>query len=365
MAERDVRLDGFRGVGTIAVVVSHFFAEVPSGIAALGVGFYAVYMYFVLSGFLIGRLILERKSSQNFFKVFYARRFLRTIPSYAVVLFFVLGATAFLNLEWIPAFGHIPAWSYPTFTQNIFMASRLDIGSEWLGPTWTLAVEEQFYLIAPLALILIPGRYLLASVVIAASFSIFYRFYGFFQGEDALAYLPTLLGNADALALGIGAGALQRRIRTAGPLFDRFLEVLPLGCVLLALAFVSLLPDSIPASLFMRPLVALGLAAYILRIALNSEICSWLRSPFLCSAGHHSYSIYLVHIPVAGLTHGLLTGLAPDIGTIPQLAATVLSIPVTIAIALVLTKTVEDPATLLGRRFKWIPKESRNPATTT
>lgn len=357
MVNRDLRLDGFRGVGTIAVVVSHYFGELPSGISALSVGFYAVYLYFVLSGFLIGRLILERKSSDNFFTVFYARRFLRTIPSYAVVLAFVLAITAFLDAAWVPDFQEIPAWSYPTFTQNFFMASRLEVGNEWLGPTWTLAVEEQFYLIAPFALIFIPRRYLLPFAIFVASVSVLYRFHGFMRGDDVLSYIPTLLGNADGLALGIGAAVLQTHIKSADPVLDRFLEILPLACILLGLGMVIALPRDIPSTLFMRPLIALGLAAYILRLALNDTIAGWLRSPFLCAAGHQSYSVYLVHMPVAGLVHGLILGRTPDIATLPQLGATVLSIALTICIALLLTKLVEDPATALGRQFKWRSKQ--------
>jgi peptidoglycan/LPS O-acetylase OafA/YrhL len=358
MSERDLRLDGLRGLATIFVVVSHFLAEVPSGITGLALGFVAVCMFFVLSGFLIGRLILEQSSSSNFFKVFYARRFLRTLPSYAVVLGAIMAVTAFSGLEWVPGLGSIPAFSYVTFTQNLFFAGELEIGSEWLAPTWTLAVEEQFYLIAPLAIIWTPRRYLLPVIAGVIAASIVYRFNLALQGKHALTYLPTLLGNADALAMGIGAAVLSREIRP-NRIVDRLLEIAPLACLGSIIVASAFIPEDMPIALFMRPVIALASAAFILRIAMNAQVSTWLKAPFLCTTGHNSYSIYLVHMPIAGIVHGLITGLHPDIGSASQNFATALSFPATMLVALALTKAVEDPATRLGRSFRWNSPPSR------
>jgi peptidoglycan/LPS O-acetylase OafA/YrhL len=358
MSERDLRLDGLRGLATIFVVVSHFLAEVPSGITGLALGFVAVCMFFVLSGFLIGRLILEQSSSSNFFKVFYARRFLRTLPSYAVVLGAIMAVTAFSGLEWVPGLGSIPAFSYVTFTQNLFFAGELEIGSEWLAPTWTLAVEEQFYMIAPLAIIWTPRRYLLPVIAGVIAASIVYRFNLALQGKHALTYLPTLLGNADALAMGIGAAVLSREIRP-NRIVDRLLEIAPLACLGSIIVASAFIPEDMPIALFMRPVIALASAAFILRIAMNAQVSTWLKAPFLCTTGHNSYSIYLVHMPIAGIVHGLITGLHPDIGSASQNFATALSFPATMLVALALTKAVEDPATRLGRSFRWNSPPSR------
>lgn len=59
---------------TILVLVSHYFGEVPHGITALMFGWIAVDMFFVLSGYLVGKLILEKQHNDNFFQVFYVRR---------------------------------------------------------------------------------------------------------------------------------------------------------------------------------------------------------------------------------------------------------------------------------------------------
>src|SRR5436309_15286262 len=83
---RVVGLDGLRGMMTILVVISHYFAEVPHGISALMFGWIAVDMFFVLSGYLVGKLILEKQHHDNFFQVFYVRRICRTLPIYFVCL---------------------------------------------------------------------------------------------------------------------------------------------------------------------------------------------------------------------------------------------------------------------------------------
>ncbi|HEY1638009.1 MAG TPA: acyltransferase, partial [Rhizomicrobium sp.] len=83
-------LDGLRGAASIMVVISHYFGEVAHGISATTFGWIGVNMFFVLSGYLIGKLILEKKDCANFFEVFYVRRFLRIIPVYMVTLIGVL-----------------------------------------------------------------------------------------------------------------------------------------------------------------------------------------------------------------------------------------------------------------------------------
>jgi peptidoglycan/LPS O-acetylase OafA/YrhL len=106
-------------------------------------------LFFVLSGFLIGSILLDNREAANQFKVFYLRRFCRILPIYFVwiALFFVLGKLL-LN-DWLFA-SRYPAWSYPTFTQNFFMSNIGGFGAGWLAVTWSLAIEEQFYLTAPL-----------------------------------------------------------------------------------------------------------------------------------------------------------------------------------------------------------------------
>jgi peptidoglycan/LPS O-acetylase OafA/YrhL len=111
-------------------------------------------LFFVLSGFLIGGILLDARSSPRYFQTFYLRRAYRILPLYFLVIglsllphllaqFSVARAahTTPLPLPWL---------SYATFTQNFWMAYLGVFGPSGMGITWSLAIEEQFYLSIPL-----------------------------------------------------------------------------------------------------------------------------------------------------------------------------------------------------------------------
>ncbi len=119
--------------------------------------------FFVLSGFLIGGILLDHRESGNYFRVFYLRRVCRIFPLYYahIALFVILiafGAGQLPGLNTLFDTAGLPLWSYATFTQNIVMAATFIMGSDWLGVTWTLAIEEQFYLVLPFIIRFTPPR---------------------------------------------------------------------------------------------------------------------------------------------------------------------------------------------------------------
>ena len=99
-------------------------------------------LFFVLSGFLIGGILLDTRDSPNYFRTFYARRFFRIVPLYVAVLCIALAANHGKIDE------QIPTVTYFLFLQNFWMALHGTFGY-LLSPTWSLAVEEQFYLTLP------------------------------------------------------------------------------------------------------------------------------------------------------------------------------------------------------------------------
>jgi len=140
---RVVCLDGVRGLMTILVLVSHYFGEVPHGFRALMFGWFAVDMFFVLSGYLVGKLILEKQHHDNFFQVFYVRRVCRTLPIYFVCLAINVVLMGIFSAPWVDADHAFPIWSYFTFTQNFFMAGTSGIGPMAIsGPTSTRISPE-------------------------------------------------------------------------------------------------------------------------------------------------------------------------------------------------------------------------------
>jgi len=352
-AGRIAALDGLRGLMTLFVLISHYFAEIPNGIDALAVGWIAVLMFFVLSGFLVGRLILEKGQHANFFSVFYIRRCFRTLPVYFFCVIVVYAMMRIVgHAPYMEVKTEFPLWSYLTFTQNVFMAQTGDFGPHWLAPTWTLSVEEQFYLVAPALFIFLPARWLMPALIAGTLFAIVFRAVvigtGMMPALSALVYLP---GCMDPLFLGLAAAVVYKTVNLDR--YDFALRVIPLVALAGVVALKLLDTGGYLFEVFFRTIASIGCAAYILCLVRGSPEAASMESRVLCFFGRTSYAVYLTHMMVVGLMHGAILGTAPNIATSAQLAVTVASIPVAILFGWVVTKIIEEPLTAYGRQFTW------------
>lgn len=143
-------LQGLRGLAVLAVVVYHShprLAGTPLYRASLW-GWAGVNLFFVLSGFLITSILLESRNKPHYFRNFYGRRALRIWPVYLLVLGIVYArADWFVGEPPFKAILHAPWWAYLLFLQNLLHTALPPA----LGPTWSLAIEEQYYVVwAPL-----------------------------------------------------------------------------------------------------------------------------------------------------------------------------------------------------------------------
>jgi peptidoglycan/LPS O-acetylase OafA/YrhL len=147
--QRVRELDAMRGLAAIAIVVYHLWV-LP--ISLLGA---AVDLFFVLSGYLITSIILSHPPSERFLLAFYVRRGLRIWPIYYLSLFVVVAIN-----PWTPRPGSLGGLPYfLTFTQNLPYYWS-DVAPSFITAfrhTWSLAVEEQFYIVWP-ALLWVVGR---------------------------------------------------------------------------------------------------------------------------------------------------------------------------------------------------------------
>lgn len=193
---RVAELDALRGLAALAVVVFHACGRwLPCGWAAVD-------LFFVLSGFLITSIVLRHAGDRGFLLSFYARRGLRIWPLYYLAVGLVALAT--------PLLAQKPDWSsllaQLTFTQGIseYWTGRAAPGfSIYLIHTWTLAIEEQFYLLWP-ALILLVGRRRVIPLALAVGLiSVSARWSGW--------RYTLLLARSDGLALGGLLAALFER----------------------------------------------------------------------------------------------------------------------------------------------------------
>jgi len=354
-SRRIVVLDGLRGLLTISVMLSHYFGEVRHGFHFAMCGWVAVDMFFILSGFLIGKLILERHHHGNFFLVFYIRRFLRIIPVYFIVVLITGAIIHYFPRPWMEVRPDFPLWSYLSFTQIFYMISTQSIGAHWLAPTWTMSVEEHFYLVAPALIAFTPRKWLVPVLISGAVFSLFLRFFLFTTGDGSMAGFVLLPARADTLIFGmLGAVAIQ----SANLHWERIIPyVRTIPCVaILGVAVIAIITmnGNMTAFYIVNPsLIAVGGSAYILCVVLGALNGINYSSKTLRFFGNNGLCIYLIHLPVLGLMHGLILGGIPDIATPAQWLVTIASLVVTVVLSRGLTKWVEEPLSAYGRTWRW------------
>lgn len=345
---RITELDGLRGLAALAVVIAHFFGEVPGGIPNLSFGWLGVEIFFVLSGFLIGGIILDERGRDGFWSSFYVRRTARIVPIYLTVLGVVLALTA--------AFGwaeeSFPVWTYLTFSQNIYSAFSGSWDALWLQPLWTLAVEEQFYLLLPLIVIGLPRKALpwalLAMIVVAP----LYRMATMPHGAGyALMLLP---GRMDLLAAGVLVAWAVRNIDLKPYLLALRLAPIPL---LLTCPALILLFDSTVFMTWGQGGIALAVASFIAALVLGApEGRQFLNLPVMRFFGLISYGLYLIHQPVNGALHGLAFGNGPELHTLAQFAVTGVALLISIGLALASWLWLEKPVITAARG--WLARRS-------
>lgn len=213
-------LDGLRGVAILLVLFFHGFASstlLPRPLLAFArISWSGVDLFFVLSGFLLGGILLDAKASPGYFKNFYARRAYRILPVYGLTLAVFWLITAVWNIDsnvtfhWLFS-GAFPWYVYATFTQNFAMTFRGTLGSAWLGATWSLAVEEQFYLTLPLIIRYVSRRrllYVLGAIIVAAP--VCRALLRLFYADATFGPYVLMPCRADSLMLGVAAALLLK-----------------------------------------------------------------------------------------------------------------------------------------------------------
>lgn len=195
-----IQLDGLRAFAVLAVLLSHFGAPGNLVVRSLPWGTIGVRLFFVLSGFLITGILLRcrdqrsagQASAGQLLGSFYTRRFLRIFPVYYAVLF----AVTLVNIR--PT-RDLFVW-FLTYTSNFHYAAR---GFQGPGSHfWSLAVEEQFYLVWPWLILFTPQRWLVRLNVAIITLGVGYRCLGVSLGWNVLAVQILPFGCLDSLGLG-------------------------------------------------------------------------------------------------------------------------------------------------------------------
>jgi len=279
------QLDGLRALAALAVVYSHWLpAKYQLGLPWGSMG---VQLFFVISGFLITGILLQCRSHGDpihSLKAFYARRALRIFPLYYAVLLL----TFILDVKGVREM----ALSHAAYLSNINMFLRGD----WNGFTshfWTLAVEEQFYLVWPPILLLIPTRRILSMVwlIILIGVGSMFLLPILVPGNKLTHIFPT----SNLAALGAGALLALARTGTVPTFAARCLWGTP---IFLLVAFLRMLGFEGAALRPLKDLSFIAFATWLVGMAsrgFTGRFGTFLASPPLTYLGRISYGIYILH----------------------------------------------------------------------
>ena len=335
-----------------------------------GLGWSGVDLFFILSGFLIGGILVDAKESPNYYRTFYIRRVFRILPIYLflVLLGFFLtvlaahstGALSTLSLH--PA----PWLSYLTFTQNFYFAKHSDVLS-YLQITWSLAVEEQFYLTLPLLVRKIDKNKLLAVAVGMVLFFGTLRSALYWHGSiNAMQSYVLPFCRFDSLFIGVACAMLVRNEN----LFIR-LQKHPriLVAVTLALGAVFLLMDHHlwGKNLFLHTvgftLIGLFYASLMMLVLIRpaGALSRAMQFKPLMSLGTISYCVYLIHGYTLILTDHFLQKALPLSDSEIWLAI-VLGAAITFLVAQGSWVWFESRMIALGHRFAYEINKTSEPA---
>lgn len=334
--------DGLRGLAILAVVLYHCKPRLEGTWIYLATrwGWAGVLLFFLLSGFLITGNLLARRDQPRYFHNFHARRVLRIWPLYLLLL-----AVCYLNSDWFigppvwQAIKTAPWLAYLFFVQNLFPIALPPA----IGPTWALAIEEQFYffwapavrwLRRPWLLALLPTALLLASPLLRRS------------------HLPWLTPTHTLIHLdGIALGCLIAiGLHTFG-WSRRTWAILASAAFLLGFAAAATVAGG---TAYLDSALTCGFGGLVLFLAL----CSGRRTPFywifargpLAYYGKISYGLYLSHISVF-IYFGWFDRWMDAYGSAGNLAVVAFRLLATTAVASLLWYGFESRILKLKKRF--------------
>lgn len=304
-------LDGVRGLSLLMIMVFHMTLIQPSGVLPTAVYLVAnscwvsVDLFFVLSGFLITGILLDSKGRSGYFRNFWTRRALRILPLYYAVVAFSLLILPNLPHPKLNSFARISGdeWYYWVFLSNIGIANAGAFRHGILDVSWTLAIEEQFYLAFPIVVWLLSRRalaMLLAAIFVASGL---FRLLLWLHDASPIALYVLTPTRLEPIAAG-AATALIIRSNLGLAHFTKLAPVIVgVACTGLFVIFLlrfGLYWDDAMMQLGGYPLLAALYGVIVLRVALRPGAGGFLELPILQAFGRYSYAMYLFHLPIRG-----------------------------------------------------------------
>ena len=321
MKKHIIELDGMRGIAVVLVMALHlfkrasYFTEHPVllGFTKLTtVGWVGVDIFFTLSGFLITSILLKAKTGEHYFKNFYVRRILRIFPLYYAAIAIVLLFAPKVEEDFLATLKTaLPIMLL--YQQNWALLFKNFHITQYLGITWSLAIEEQFYFLWPFIVYKLNREQLVKASIGYILVSIIGRTLGtllwpnlaqastFFYYASFARFEEMLFGGLLAVFLTYD-GALEKVKRYALPVF------LASFTVFVALHILSLPGDphpehaSLPLTLggyTTAALSTIGLIGIFITYPPRNFFRRFFSNPVLTFLGKYSYSMYIFHMTAA------------------------------------------------------------------
>jgi len=356
--ERVAELDGIRALAILLVVIWHYLGAIGGPDSTQWKMFIfgrtGVDLFFVLSGYLITGILLNNATASNYFSTFYARRSFRILPIYfGMVAIYLVGRQ--LGGSGPALFGGtLPWWSYILGIQNVWMTIQQSYGALWLAATWSLAIEEQFYLLFPLVVYFASPRMLrrvlIALLVLCPIARIVSQHFG-----DEFGYYVLMPLRADILAIGALIALLQFSDGVTQPIRRAFQFVFwTTVCFFPFFAWGFEKSDFNMAVWGHTYLVAFyGSAVFMVLDNKGAPQLALLRSRAAAFVAHISYALYLVHSPVLILTF-LAARSAPTVESASGVLLTACAFAVSVAICWASYLFIEGPLIRMAHeRFRY------------
>ncbi|MDR3476712.1 MAG: acyltransferase [Gammaproteobacteria bacterium] len=320
-------LDGLRAMAILLVLMTHISQYIPGlsfvhynmeWATPLYNGWIGVDLFFVLSGFLVGSTVIKHLNQQTFsIHSFFLSRFFRIIPAYLAVIFVILLLKETLPANWQTI---LPLFGKKAVATNIFLLT--DYLPGYIGiPSWSLSIEEHFYLLLPFFLLLVRKfetrvYTTLALIALALLFRmVTYRVYGIGEATPMAIvfkyiYFP-FHDRMDSLAMGVLIALIHHHTQNVQNIYRTIIG----SFGLLLVGFVCLcgeLKGGFYNTTIQYTLVNLGFGSLLwsvlgIQLKEQSKAQSFLSAPIFVPIARISYSVYLTHLLVLSiLSHFIL-----------------------------------------------------------
>lgn len=292
-------LDGLRAISILSVLFFHL--NVPG----FSLGWSGVFLFFVISGFLITGILLDAKGQEHYYKNFFIRRSLRIFPIYYISLIAIYVLSCLLNKPnsdffWYLIYGQNYLLGFTGFAAA-FPAS--------FSHTWSLAIEEQFYFLWPFLVCILTIRKLVILLLVFVVVAISSRVGVWVYTNNPFLVFTTLPSTIDSLAIGAMLAIvirlpLSRKLIVNSSIVICSISLLSLIMIISCYGFscywspVTMI-SSKPMNLFIYTIMALFFCSLMsLVIHTDTVFSRLLRIDIFKQIGKISYGLYLYHLPV-------------------------------------------------------------------